>query len=233
MPWPLPSVTPGTTIWPCLNLKRDLRAGACDDVTMIACLRGALLESGPDFVVIEAGGVGYAVTITAAAQRGLPSLGQTAFILIHTHVVKDGPTQLFGFADAEERRLFETLISVQGVGPKVGMAILSSLPAGELVRAISAGDLAALTKIRGVGRKLAERMSVELRDKIGIAGASANQAGTVLPGFVPAGRLGEVHGALVALGYKASEFDSVLNKLDETQHVSDLIKQALAALRRK
>src|SRR5512140_3937247 len=150
---------------------------------MIASLRGALLESGPDSVVIEAGGVGYAVTITATAQRALPPLGATAFLLIHTHAVQDGPLQLFGFADAEERRLFETLLSVQGVGPKVALAILSSLPTGDLVRAIAASDLATLTKIRGVGRKTAERIAVELRDKIGIpAGDGATASG--LPGAI-------------------------------------------------
>jgi len=199
---------------------------------MIASLRGALLESGPDSVVIEAGGVGYAVTITAVAQRALPPLGATAFLLVHTHTVQDGPLQLFGFADAEERRVFETLLSVQGVGPKVALAILSSLPIGELVRAISATDIATLTKIRGVGRKTAERISVELRDKIGVGGGQASPSGT-LPGTVPAGRMGEVHGALMALGYKPSEFDTVLTKLDDSHPVTDLIKQALAALRRK
>jgi Holliday junction DNA helicase RuvA len=199
---------------------------------MIASLRGALLESGPDSVVIEAGGVGYAVTITAAAQRALPPLGATAFLLVHTHTVQDGPMQLFGFADAEERRVFETLLTVQGVGPKVALAILSSLPIGELVRAIGATDIATLTKIRGVGRKTAERLSVELRDKIGVGGGQAGTGG-VLPGIVPAGRMGEVHGALTALGYKPSEFDIVLAKLDDSHPVTDLIKQALAALRRK
>lgn len=197
---------------------------------MIASLRGSLLESGPESVVIEAAGVGYAVTITAAAQRAMPSLGSTAFLLIHTHAVQDGPLQLFGFVDPEERRLFQTLLSVQGVGPKVAMAILSSLPTGELVRAIGAGDIATLTKIRGVGRKTAERMSVELRDKIGI---SQGLASTVLANSVPAGRIGEVHAALTALGYKPSEFDSLLSKLDENHPVTDLIKQALALLRRK
>jgi Holliday junction DNA helicase RuvA len=199
---------------------------------MIASLRGALLESGPDSVVIEAGGVGYAVTITAAAQRALPPLGATAFLLVHTHTVQDGPIQLFGFADAEERRVFETLLSVQGVGPKVALAILSSLPIGELVRAIGATDIATLTKIRGVGRKTAERISVELRDKIGVGGPSA-QGGATLTRTLPAGRMGEVHGALTALGYKPSEFDTVLAKLDDSHPVTDLIKQALAALRRK
>jgi Holliday junction DNA helicase RuvA len=200
---------------------------------MIASLRGALLESGPDGVVIEAGGVGYAVSITAAAQRALPPLGATAFLLIHAHAVQDGPLQLFGFAEAEERRLFETLLSVQGVGPRVAMAILSSLPTGELVRAIGAADIATLTKIRGIGRKTAERIAVELRDKIGLGGIDAAAGGTGLPRAVPPGRIGEVHAALTALGYKPSEFDVVLAKLDEKQHVTDLIKQALAHLRRK
>lgn len=199
---------------------------------MIASLRGPLLESRPDSVVIEAGGVGYSVTITTAAQRALPALGATAFLLIHTHAVQDGALQLFGFADADERRLFETLLSVQGVGPKVALAILSSLPTGDLVRAIAGSDLATLTKIRGVGRKTAERIAVELRDKIGIP-VGAGGGATALPGSIPPGRIGEVHGALTALGYKPAEFDAILAKLDETQHVTDLIKQALAHLRRK
>jgi holliday junction DNA helicase RuvA len=101
------------------------------------------------------------------------------------------------------------------------------------VRAIGASDIATLTKIRGVGRKTAERISIELRDKIGITGSDGATSAGPLPGTVPAGRLGEVHGALTALGYKPSEFDAVLAKLDETHPVTDLIKQALAALRRK
>jgi holliday junction DNA helicase RuvA len=198
---------------------------------MIASLRGALLESGPDSVVIEAGGVGYSVTLTAAAQRALPPLGATSFLLVHTHVVKDGPTQLYGFCDAEERRIFETLISVQGVGPKVALAILSSMALGDLVRAIAAADIATLVRIRGVGRKTAERMAVELRDKIGIGGKDVGAMN--LPSAAPPGRLGEVHAALTALGYKASEFDAVLSKLDDSHPVTDLIKQALGLLRRK
>jgi Holliday junction DNA helicase RuvA len=147
-------------------------------------------------------------------------------------VVKDGPTQLYGFCDEEERRVFETLLSVQGVGPKVGLAILSSLALGDLVRAIAAADIATLVKIRGVGRKTAERIAIELRDKIGLTGKGSTPLGT-LPSMVPAGRMGEVHGALTALGYKPAEFDSVLAKLDDTHPVTDLIKQALSLLRRK
>ena len=163
----------------------------------------------------------------------MPSLGATAFLLIHAHAVQDGPLQLFGFADADERRLFETLLSVQGVGPKVAMAILSSQPTGELVRAISAADISALTRIRGVGRKTAERIAVELRDKIGLGTGEVSAGGMGLHRAIPPGRLGEVYAALTALGYKPSEFDAVLAKLDEKRHVTDLIKQALALLRRK
>jgi holliday junction DNA helicase RuvA len=118
----------------------------------------------------------------------------------------------------------------------VAVAILSGLPPGELVRAIAGGDVARLTQIRGVGRKTAERMAVELRDKIGSLGVGGSRdapAGQGLPSIVPQGRLGEVHGALLALGYKPPEFENVLRTMDPKEPAPDLIKQALAALRRK
>jgi Holliday junction DNA helicase RuvA len=119
----------------------------------------------------------------------------------------------------------------------VAVAILSGLPAGELVRAIAGGDVARLTQIRGVGRKIAERLAVELRDKIvalGIGGGRASAGpGPAMPSIVPAGRLGEVHGALLSLGYKPAEFEGLLASFDPTVPAADLIKQALAALRRK
>src|SRR6059058_6222006 len=93
------------------------------------------------------------VTVTGAALRSLPAVGAEARLFIHTHAVQDGPLQLFGFADAYERRVFETLLAVQGVGPRVAVAILSGLPLPDLVRAISGGDVARLTQVRGVGRK--------------------------------------------------------------------------------
>ncbi len=201
---------------------------------MIAFLRGVLVDKGVESVVIDVNGVGYAVAITAGAHRALPGPGVDTRLFIYTHAVQDGPLQLFGFTDPDERRLFETLISVQGVGPKVGIAILSGLPVGELVRAISSSDIARLIQIRGVGRKLAERLAVELRDKIGtITTDGAAREGLGLPGVRPSGRLGEVHGALVALGYKPVEFEALLLTLDATQKAADLVKQALAALRRK
>jgi Holliday junction DNA helicase, RuvA subunit len=202
---------------------------------MIASLRGTLLEKGPDTVVIEAGGVGYAVTVTAAAQRALPSPGAEARLFIHTHAVQDSPLQLYGFAEPEERHMFETLLTVQGVGPKVAVAILSGLPIGDLVRAIRAADLATLTRIRGVGRKTAERMAVELRDKVGVPAGTSREVSAVFPlqASAPPGRRGEVFGALQALGYRVNEFDAVLSALDESKPTPDLIKEALAAMRRR
>jgi len=191
---------------------------------MIASLRGTLLEKNPDTVVIEAGGVGYAVTVTAAAQRALPAPGAQARLFIHTHAVQDSPWQLYGFAEPEERRMFETLLTVQGVGPRVAVAILSGLPMGDLVRAIRAADLATLTRIRGVGRKTA-----------GVAVGAGREVSTVFPlqGSAPPGRRGEVFGALQALGYRVAEFEAVLSALDESKPTPDLIKEALAAMRRK
>lgn len=202
---------------------------------MIASLRGIVLDKGADTIVIEAGGVGYAVSLTAAAMRSLPQMGSEARLFIYTHSVQDSPWQLYGFADAEERQVFETLLSVQGVGPRVAVALLSGLAVPELVRAITSGDLARLTQVRGVGRKIAERLSLELRDKIGAVVAAAGGALAPLPAAssAPAGKLGEVHGALMALGYKPVEFEAILPTLDESLTTADLVKRALAALRRK
>jgi len=203
---------------------------------VISSLRGTLLDKGSESVVIEAGGVGYSVTPTAAAMRALPAVGAEVRLFIYTHFVQDSPWQLYGFADGDERRVFETLISVQGVGPRVGVALLAGLPLPELVKAITSSDLGRLTQIRGVGRKIAERLALELRDKIAALGVASPRDGAPPPSSataVPSGRLGEVHGALVSLGYRPVEFAGVLDALDAEQPTPDLIKQALAALRRK
>jgi Holliday junction DNA helicase RuvA len=201
---------------------------------VIASLRGTLLEKHPEGVVVEAAGVGYAVSVTGAAFRALPPLGSEARLFIHTHAVQDGGLQLYGFADAHERRAFEALLSVQGVGPRVALAILSGLALPDLVRFISGGEVVRLTQIRGVGRKLAERLTVELRDKIGAVMAEGPpRPAPAAAAAVPGGRLGEVHAALGALGYKPAEIEQVLPDLDASVPAADLVKQALAALRRR
>jgi Holliday junction DNA helicase RuvA len=203
---------------------------------MIAHLRGRLLDGDGDTIVVEVGGVGYQVLISGGTLAVLPAVGAEIAIHIHSHYVADEPLRLYGFADPDERRLFQTLIGVQGVGPRVALAILAGLPAGQLVRAISGGDVARLTQIKGVGRKIAERLTVELREKIVTLPTGRGAAASAVSSprsAVPAGPLGDVHGALVALGYRAGEFEGLLAAMDATQPTGDLVKQALAALRRQ
>lgn len=204
---------------------------------MIAHLRGRLLEKDPEAVVLDVGGVGYQVAISVAAERALGPAGTEAHLWIYSHHTQDGGLSLFGFTERDERALFETLLGVQGVGPKVALAILSGLPRSELTKAIAGADVARLTKIRGVGRKTAERLAVELRDKLvpfpvapsvtSLGGGGAAGSGSVLPE-----RLAEVQGALVTLGYRLVELEPVIARMDPTLPVTDLVKQGLAALRR-
>jgi len=203
---------------------------------VIAHLRGRLLEKDGEAVVLEVGGVGYQIAVSTAAAAELGAAGTEAALWIHSHFVQDGGTTLFGFTDREERRLFETLLGVQGVGPKVALAILSGLPRAELTAAIAGADVARLTQIKGVGRKTAERLAVELRDKlvpfpvapVQVAPSRASSGtGPALPQ-----RLADVQGALAGLGYRPVEIEPVIARLDAEQPAAELLKQALAALRR-
>jgi Holliday junction DNA helicase RuvA len=203
---------------------------------VIAHLRGHLAENDGDTIVVDVGGVGYQVWISAATLGALPPVGGELRLHVHSHFIKDEPLRLYGFTDADERRLFQTLIDVQGVGPRVGLAILAGLPPGELVRAIAGGDVARLTQIKGVGRKIAERLTVELREKITALPAAARSG--ALPAAAPArpttptGPLGDVYGALVALGFRPNEFEALLDQMDAERPTAELVRQALAALRR-
>lgn len=206
---------------------------------MIAHLRGRLLEKDSEAVVLDVAGVGYQVAISAAAGRALGQVGAEARLWIYSHHTQDGGMSLFGFTERDERSLFETLLGVQGVGPKVALAILSGLPASELTKAIAGADVARLTQIRGVGRKTAERLAVELRDKLvpfpvipsaALAGGPSAGAGGAVPAIPE--RLIEVQGALVALGYRLVELEPVIARMDPGLSVTELVKQGLAALRR-
>jgi holliday junction DNA helicase RuvA len=206
---------------------------------MIAFLRGQLRGEDEDAIVIEVGGVGYQV---------LPSAGTKAALLpgevqlhIHAHFVADEPLRLYGFSTTSERSLFRTLISVQGVGPRVALAILAGIETEDLVRAIATGDVARLKQVKGVGGKLAERLALELREKILEAGAGVGATAgkgktpagaAAAASTVPIGPLGEVYGALVLLGYKPAEIDPLLEKMDAKQPIADNVRGALAALRR-
>lgn len=132
---------------------------------MIAHLRGKLISRHPNLVILEAGGVGYNVTVSVPTFSELPGLGSEVALHIHTHVRED-QLALYGFLRPEEKNLFEKLVTVSGIGPKLAITVLSGMPAEEMVKAIRGNDLARLTKVPGVGRKTAERMVLELRDKL-------------------------------------------------------------------
>jgi len=131
---------------------------------MIAHLRGKLLARRPNQAIVETGGVGYEVAISVPTFSELPSAGSEVSLHIHTHVRED-QIALYGFLRADERELFEKLITVSGIGPKLAITILSGMPADEMTGAIRGNDVARLTKIPGIGRKIAERMVLELRDR--------------------------------------------------------------------
>lgn len=144
---------------------------------MIAHLRGTVIEKHPNQVIVEAGGVGYDVQIPISTYTSIPGEGSPVTLRIYTHVREDA-LALFGFATAEEKLVFERLISVSGIGPKLAVTVLSGLPTADLISAIRGSDVQRLVRIPGVGKKTAERMVLELKDKlVGVeAGAPAAPA---------------------------------------------------------
>ncbi len=163
---------------------------------MIAHLRGSLIEKHPNRIIVDVGGVGYDVSVPLSTFYGLGEAGATVALRIHTHVREDA-LSLFGFATRLEQELFERLIGVSGIGPKVGLAVLSGIEPSDLIRAIERGDSARLTAIPGVGKKTAERIVLELRDRLPRAVAPT------LPGApAPANALrDDLLSALINLGY--------------------------------
>jgi Holliday junction DNA helicase RuvA len=138
---------------------------------MIAHLRGRLISKHPNQAIVEAAGVGYDVAISVPTFSDLPSIGSEVALYIHTHVREDA-IALFGFLRADEKQLFEKLLTVSGIGPKLAITILSGMPTADMVGAIRANDHVRLTRIPGIGKKTAERMCVELRDKLEGFGAA-------------------------------------------------------------
>jgi len=196
---------------------------------MIASLRGALTELGDGVCVVEAAGVGYWVAVSAHTARALPAVGEQVFLLTHQHVRED-TLQLYGFREADERRLFLLLIGVSGVGPKVAMAVLSGLEPRSLVKAIRDENVAALTTIPGIGRKTAERIVVDLRDKELHLQAGAGHG--VLP---RAERFEDAIAGLVNLGYSRGEATEAVRHVaqdGESRGVEALLRAALARLSR-
>lgn len=182
---------------------------------MIARLAGILLEKSPERIIVDVQGVGYEVRVPLSTYGVLPAPGETVQVLVHTHVREDS-LSLYGFSTPRERHLFEKMISVSGVGPKLALALLSGLSPEELATAILSGNTQPLGRVPGVGRKTAERLVVDLRDKLGAALLSPEPGSTMENR--PQGESGEgslvadVHSALLNLGYSAREAERALNE---------------------
>jgi Holliday junction DNA helicase RuvA len=193
---------------------------------MIAHLRGRLLSKEPNRAVVEAGGVGYDVMISIPTFTGLPNLGSEVALHIHTHVREDA-LALFGFLTPQEKQLFEKLISVSGIGPKLGITVLSGMSTEFLVAAIRGNDVAQLTRIPGIGKKTAERMVLELRDKLQALPAAHVAAASPVEE--------DVLSALVNLGYQqalAEKAISVAQKSGKRESFDALFRESLAQLRK-
>jgi Holliday junction DNA helicase RuvA len=174
---------------------------------MIALLRGTLVEKYPNQAILEVGGVGYDVTIPVSTFSKLPDVGSETKLRIHTHVRED-MLALYGFLTADEKNLFEKLIGVSGIGPGLAVKVLSGMPAGELLGAIRRNEIEKLVRIPGVGKKTAERMVLELRDKLPVSqGEEQGGAGPMLS------RLDEdVMSALLNLGCARPAAEAAVRK---------------------
>lgn len=195
---------------------------------MIGLLRGRLLEKRPNQVILDVGGVGYLVAVPLSTFAALGDLHAEVTLLIHTHVREDA-LSLYGFLSAREKHLFELLLGASGVGPTLALKILSGMNVEELVPALRAGDLVRLTKIPGVGRKTAERMVVELKDKLDAVAAEAERPVAASP----AGAEADVKSALLNLGYDERSATAALSEAKREAGVSNfenLLRASLAAL---
>jgi Holliday junction DNA helicase RuvA len=182
---------------------------------MIARLAGNLQEKSLERIVVDVQGVGYEVRVSLSTYAALPGQGESVQILIHTHVREDSLT-LYGFSTPLERTLFERMISVSGVGPKMALALLSGLSPAELAEAIRSGSTSPLCRVPGVGRKTAERLVVDLKDKLVAisSAADASGEGTGGMGEAKSGKdlITDVYSALVNLGYSAREAERALTE---------------------
>jgi Holliday junction DNA helicase RuvA len=193
---------------------------------MIAMVSGTVAVRRTDHVVVDCGGVGYRLAVSTETLRHVPAVGKT--VLLHSHlVVREDALALYGFATEEERELFLMLIAVQSVGPKVALAVLSGGPPRELLAAVAAGDTARLQAAPGVGKRTAERIIVELREKVG----ATDTAPPALAAIRSEDPRALARDGLLGLGYTPVEVDELLNGAEGDQP-EDLIAHALRTARR-
>lgn len=201
---------------------------------MIGRLRGTLVEKQPPWLVVDVAGVGYELEASLTTQMALPAVGET--VSLHTHLsIRDDAHLLYGFARGQERELFRALIKVNGVGPKLALAILSGMDEAAFVRCVREDDIKSLTRLPGVGKKTAERLIIEMRDRFphwtgdgggGLEALEAAAAGqsSAAPQSDP---LADAEAALVALGYKPAEAAKMLAGCERGLSTEALIKAAL------
>jgi holliday junction DNA helicase RuvA len=213
--------------YPCAALTGEEKAAiltSCDRTTMIGQLRGRLADKRPNQVMVDVGGVGYLVAVPLSTYAALGELHTEVTLLIHTHVREDA-LSLYGFLSSREKHFFELLLGASGVGPSLALKILSGMSVEELVPAIRTGDLSRLTKIPGVGRKTAERMVVELKDKL--------EAVAIAEEKLPASKAGveaDVVSALTNLGYDGRAAENAVAEGKRSVGVSSFEKLLKAAL---
>lgn len=191
---------------------------------MIAFLAGRVDSKTADHCVLDVGGVGFKVSMSTASIAALPAEGEQATVFTHLHV-RDDELALFGFDDAEEKRLFEQLITVSGVGPKVALGVLSSLPAGALVTAVATEDVALLSSAPGIGTKTAQRICLELKDRLGAPEGMAGISAAAPPAT------DEALQALLGMGFSSAEASAALRSYEgAADDVEGLLKYALRRL---
>ena len=187
---------------------------------MIGRITGILIEKNPPTICVDVNGLGYEIDVPMSTMYELPELGAT--LTLHTHLsIREDAHVLYGFAKASERQAFKTLIKVSGIGPKTALGILSGLSVDDLASAIQAQDIALLTRAPGIGKKTAERMILELRDKF-----------TTSPNNIsaPTSDRSDILNALLALGYNNTEVNKAIKKVPTDVSVSEGIRQALQIL---
>ena len=201
---------------------------------MIGRLRGVIAEKHPPFLLLDVGGVGYELEAPMSTFYVLPEVGKE--VQLHTHLaVREDAHTLFAFATAEERALFRALIKVSGVGAKMALAILSGIGTDDFVRCVRDGDSTSLTRAPGVGKKTAERLVVEMRDRLKDWGTTLPVAGAVAGGAAPVvGGEADAVSGLIALGYKPAEASRMVSAVaEEGLSSEELIRRALQGVMKK
>jgi Holliday junction DNA helicase RuvA len=192
---------------------------------LIERLTGTVAAKGAEGVVIEVGGVGFLLEVSAVTLRDVPAIGGDVMLYAHLHVSEDS-LRIFGFSSEEERELFRMLLGVSKIGPRLALAVLSCRRPSDLKKALAAGDVALLSSVSGVGKKTAERIVLELREKMGELATVSDGVGlggaAIEEGAVPLARA-----ALVELGFNVLEADRLLMSLDASLPVEALVRQAL------